>query len=271
MNKVTLPAFPVPVRVDMKHKQDGGVTHMVVASLNDLGKGSELTHLQSSLSMNNWDNDPFTVLLPSVAGRDIVYVDASDGAINVILTSTSEMESGEVEIPMIEVEYKMDSDGLGFDPRIYGGDPAVGVLHGFRRAIQGFENELLFDVLGKGVRSQRNKVKKLITPESVSEAMAKSEELGFQPDTAILNTESHSRMRPFIERSKGKLFGMKVLQFPPERRGNKMRNYFVGDAGVSKRTPVRLSFDEDGNMTLAYELGVVIFERNAISCLEEPE
>lgn len=271
MSKVTLPAFPVPVRVDLKHKADGGVTHMVVASLNDLGKGSELSHLQTSLNMNSWNEDPLIMLFPSVAGRDIVYADASEGAINVILSSTSELESGEVMIPMIEVEYRMDSDGLGFDPRVYGGDPAVGVLEGFRRAIRAFENELLFDVLGKAVRSQRNKVKKPITPESVSETMRLSENLGFSPEMAILNTESHSRMRPFIEKSKGKLFGMTVLHFPPERRGNKMRNYFVGDAGVSKRTPVRLNFDEDGNMTLAYELGVVIFERNAIACLEEPE
>lgn len=269
MGNVKIAAFPIPVRMDWKHTIDGGKTDSIIGSLSDVTV--PLSHLQSSLPMNNWSKGAFQILLPSVTSRDIVYPVSRDGEIEMRLVSTADIEPGELEIPMLQLDYTMDNDGLGIDPRIEGGDPIFSITQGFKRAIEIFENELLFDVLAKAVRSQRNKVKKEISRESISETMQFSENLGFPPEVAVLNTTSHAKIRPTLSDSNGKLFGMTVLHFPPRRRGNKMRNYFLGDAGVSKRTPVSLEFDEEGNMTLSYQLGVVIFERNAITCLEEPE
>lgn len=267
MGKVTVPAFPTPVRASSPHPKDGGIRDFVLEFANDTRQQRSL--LEAALQ-TSW-SDRLSVLIPSIANRDLIYPVEVDGEIDVKLVSTADMEPGEIEIPMIQIEYAMDNDGLGIDPRSEESEAATSVLRGFLAAIRAFENELAFDILGKAVRSQRNKIRKEISREAVSEAMQLSESLGFAPTKAILNSASHSKLRTQIEDSGGKLLGMYVYDFPPKRRGNRTRNYFLGYAGVASRSPMSLSFDEQGNVFLSYSLGAVVFERNAIACLEEPE
>lgn len=266
MSKVTVPAFPTPVRSSSPYSKEGGIRDFVLGFANDKQQKSLLeVALPTNLS------EQLSVLIPSIANRDLIYPVEVDGEIDIKLVSTADMEPGEIEIPMVQIEYAMDNDGLGIDPRNEESEAATSVLRGFLGAIKVFENELLFDIFSKAVRSQRNKIRKEISRETVSETMHFSESLGFVPTKAILNSASHSKLRVQIEDSGGKLLGMEVYDFPPKRRGNKTRNYFMGNAGVASRGPMSLSFDEQGNMFLSYLLGAVVFERNAIACLEEPE
>lgn len=182
--------------------------------------------------------------------------------------SRSTMETGTVSLPLFEIEYVIEDVPAHHDFEVV--CDAMDLLR-----LQ-YETELLFDLLLKSLRSQRNKVEAPFSTNAVTEAFELIERESRAVKNCLLNTKAYASWRDRIDLNDGLLFGAKAYCCSPHRRGNLKRNYFLGAAhmlGVCARSQPWLSLeDENGAYRMSYLIrtGAVVVDRSLISSVEGP-
>jgi hypothetical protein len=209
----------------------------------------------------------FTVCIPD--DRDVVIATPHE-AIDCKLfpPKGDEASAGTIPVPIFEVEFL--ATGIPSDKE-WGT-----VVRGILRARERFEGELLFSLLGKALRSQRNRKVEEMGIDSVSAAMEFIERENLPVMNAVLNSKSHAKVRDLIRQSEGKLYGASVNLFTSRGRQSSRRNYFVGpreSVGIVSHSPavVKETVGENWSVSCVIQIGAIVFSRDLIAVVEEPE
>lgn len=182
--------------------------------------------------------------------------------------SRQQLSPGTIEIPTFRVRYVVRD----VPPRCQPECVAIALDTARRR----FEGDVLFDLLMKAVRSQRNVVKEPFDLDVVGHAMLILEHDALFPVRAILNPTARDAVRTHIEANGGLLRGMETSVVVPSRRGSEGRSYFVCEPielGIVARSDVDVSRDrqDDGlfSITWSLRLGMVIHNRACVSSIDD--
>jgi len=214
------------------------------------------------------DASSFDVSLPVPTEIVVMTLNGPDGAEMVICPQSGSREKigpGAYTLPMFDIEYRLAgvNDGVGFELLC----DSMDLLR-----LQ-FETELLFDLLSKSVRSQRNRIDAPLSSGAISEAMELIERESRIVSNCALNTRAFSMWREHILSADGKLFGATALCCSPRKRQNMKRNYFLGPPnmlGVFATTTPSARFDGDV-LTLSMRMGAVVLDRSLISSVDGPQ
>lgn len=213
------------------------------------------------------DDDAYEIHLPVPTEIVVVTPNGPDGVDAVICPhsgSRDKMDAGSFKIPMFDVEYTLDEVQPESDFDLI--CDSVDLLR-----VQ-FETEVLFDLLSKSVRSQRNRIDTPLSSESISSAMELIERESRIVENCVMNTRAFSRWRDHISDNGGLLFGARALCCSPKKRQNIKRNYFIGPShmvGVFAVTPFDVQLQE-GNVRVMMKMGATIFDRSLISSVDGP-
>lgn len=171
----------------------------------------------------------------------------------------------ELELPLFEIELTMSQ----INKKTLSEDIANSLLY----ALKSFEGEFLFELLGKAVRSQRNKIDKPLDEDSISEALELIERENYEPSYILANSKAFSIIRKTLDNNNC-YQNIPVLQFSPNSRMNKNRTYFMGPTSVLgkiTKSSANIQIEENDNhfnISYLYRLGAVILNRNLISVIE---
>ena len=215
------------------------------------------------------DASSFDVSLPVPTEIVVMTLNGPDGAEMVIYPQSGSREKigpGVYSLPVFDIEYRLAgvSDDVNFELLCDSMD---------LMRLQ-FETELLFDLLSKSVRSQRNRIDAPLSSRSISEAMELIERESRVVFNCALNTRAFSMWRDHIHSGGGKLFGATALCCSPRKRQNMKRNYFLGPPnmlGVFATTVPSARFDEKDVLMVSMRMGAVVLDRSLISSVDGPQ
>jgi len=216
-----------------------------------------------SLSQLTWDNESYNVFIPGEA--DIAVAVLHDElTMKLFPPKYIEFIHGELTLSIFEVDYYAD---------VPAGMSAQSIAQSIFKTQMKYEGDFLFELLNKALRSQRNKIDKSISDESISEAMELIERTNEAPTTMVANTKSFALIRNQMQN--GQLLNMDVLNFSPSGRTHKNRTYVLGPAallGKLVKTPdyhISVQKEEDIiHISCLLRMGAVILNRSLISAIE---
>jgi len=216
-----------------------------------------------SLSSLTWDDESYNVFIPSEA--DIAVAVLHDElTMKLFPPKYIEFTHGELTLPIFEVDYYVD---------VPVGMSAQNVAQSILKTQMKYEGDFLFELLNKALRSQRNKIDKSISSESISEAMELIERTNETPTTMVANTKSFALIRNQMQN--GQLLNMDVLNFSPSGRAHKNRTYVLGPSTLLgklvKTTDYRINTQREEDIihvSCLLRMGAVILNRSLISAIE---
>ena len=166
-----------------------------------------------------------------------------------------------LQLPVFEVEYTCSDFHPQTDEKC--------LIDSINKTQFEFEGELLFELLNKAVRSQRNKIEKPFNNESINEAIELIERENEEVCNILINTRALSLIKDQID-GNNQFRKINIIPFSPSGRVNKNRVYFLGSAiklGAVAKTSSKANLKE-GDLSCLYRLGAVILNRNLISVVQ---
>ena len=209
--------------------------------------------------------------VPSDADQFEIYVAPKADVTVATIGDTIKMQlfssgGGEtLEIPLFDVCYQMSDI-----PKDLSVEAVTG---GFIKAKDEFEGEFLFDVLGKALRSHRNRIQaNEVDQASMGSALEAIGRTNHQPRLILSNATWFLRVNGILPPFDPPL---EVCCFSPKRRGNQKRIYLLDSAkrlGRQVSQVVKVTSEDAGPDTFSLRcwvrMGCIIFDRDAIACIE---
>ena len=213
----------------------------------------------------SWDDDKFSTFFPSDNVDVVAAVLHDELHMKLFPPKNMLFDGGVLDLPVFEVEYILRNVPKNI--------PNNDVVNSILKTQNKYEGEFLFEILGKAVRSQRNKIDKPLNIESISDALELIERENENPYHTLTNTKAFALIRNQIENNK--FMSTDVLNFSPVGRVHKTRTYFLGDPNMigrlAKTIGCQIEIENKGDMfdvSCLLRMGCVILNRSLISVIE---
>lgn len=171
------------------------------------------------------------------------------------------IENNIINLPIFEIEYTIEN--LPINANKYE------VYHHISKSKNEWEGNILYELLNKAVRSQRNKIEKEINKQSINQALELIERENENVDNILVNTKAYLLGKDIFDN-----INIRTIIFSPENRVNKNRVYFVGPAnilGKVARSHPKIKIEKRQDLydiSCLFRIGIVILNRDVISVIE---
>ena len=255
--EVVVPIVPLSGDRSPKHRDAPTITAVTEALID------EETLLDRAIATMEDPNDDAVSFDVYVAPKADVALATLSDVIKMQLFASGGGET--LEVPLFDVCYQMS--GV---PRDLSVEAIVG---GFIKAKDEFEGEFLFDVLGKALRSHRNRIQaNEVNSESMGGALEAIGRTNHQLRFIVSNATWSLRVNGLLPPSEPPL---EVCCFSPKRRGNQKRIYLLDSAkriGRQVSLVTKVTAEDAGHDVMSLRcwvrMGCIVFDRDAIACIE---
>lgn len=171
------------------------------------------------------------------------------------------VENDIIDLPIFEIEYIAKNIPINANKNE--------IYHYISKSKNEWEGNILYEILNKAVRSQRNKIEKSIDNQSVNQAIELIERENENVENILANTKAYSSEKDIFDN-----INIRTIIFSPENRVNKNRVYFMGPANIlgkiaRSQPQIQIEKKQDVyNISCLFRMGIVILNRDIISVVE---